>query len=415
MTARTKTIGLAIGVALLPTAAMAQLNTTSECWSCDAVIFAVRTVEATSAGFPGLLAAQIWPLIRVAVLAGILWELLKALATGYSPLGGLITGGIRLLVLSSLLGSPADIGQLASQYLLQPAIAGGAGLGSSLAEATSIAGGVTNPNGSTCTTSFGSSMTPTDQSYETALTQLVALTCTLHQVGMVAYDVGAVVASQQMRQGTNGDLRLAIVYNAVGILMMYAAFCMVTDFALTLVEVILRAGTFVAFIPFTAIFWTYQSTRNSAYRAFTNMLFVFTYLTLTGISATVASSLLMLGMQLGLGAGAGPMQTPSEILTAFTAQLTSGSTINDNATLGDAMRFVAYVSICTTIALGVQRGVHQVAMEITQYEPSKSGDRSMAIAAMSSINTVGGIAGSMMFGGSAGLGRLFGRIVSRKL
>ena len=406
---------LAAGTAITIASAGAAHAQATGCWSCAIVLNAVATIQTTTTTFPAQLSAKLWPLFVLVVAFTLLWEMGKALITGANAAMPAIQTAIRMMVLAAILASPANIGQLASSYLVIPALAGGAGLGQTLATSGAAALGVSPPIAD-CTTYTPAAAGITDPDYAAAANSLLAIMCQVQSVTMVTFNIGAVIASQQLRHYTWGDARIAIMYNFIGLFMMYTALAMLLDFSLTLFEAIIRLGIVMVFIPFIAFFWVYPSLRGSVYRTFSNLLFVFVYLAMSGVASSVTAMLMLLGLRLGLATdgGAGTIQTPASAVLAFTQMLTAGATINDSATFGQAMRFIAYTTICTSLAMGIQRGIHGVAMQVTQYAGAGNGDRSMAIAAMSSLNSLAGIAMSGAAGTVVGLGRAAGQFVGKR-
>ena len=383
-------------------------QTSTNCWACGIVLSSISIVQQTVSILPQQLATQLWPLMVTLVSFSVIWDIGKALIVGYSPILPAIQAGIRAAVLGSLLAAPSDLGSLTSQFLVLPALETGSSLGAMLQSSTATALGISAPTQS-CTGASPASAGITDPDYVTAATSVMTILCQIQTVSMITYDIGTIIASQQMRSGTGNDLRLSVFYAPIGLLMMYTSFTMLLDFAVTLFETILRLGVFMTFIPFIAFFWIYPSLRGSVYKAFTNLMFVFVYLVFSGIAASVSASIMYTGMQLGLGLPAG-QSDPTSIITAFSNMVSTGSTINDSATIALAMKFIAYATVCTSIAMGLQRGIHGLAMQVTQYSGAGNGDRSMAIAAMSSINSLAAIGLSGAAGGMAGLGRVAGRM-----
>ena len=399
------TLGLLIATASQAMADNEQLS----CFSCAMTLYGISIIQAllsSSSGVsvPSQIAAAIWPLVVVIVGVTCLWSVLKCVAAGVSPIQPMLQTATRMAVLSVILTSSADIGQLASDYLIVPALSGGASLGAALSESA------TNNLGASLLTTSCTQTNParygiTDPGYTKAATHLLEIVCRVQSISMVAYSVGSIISKQQLRTGTSTDLRLALVYSAIGILMTFAAMTMLIDFSLSIFETLIRLAAIMAFLPITAIFWVYPSTRGAVHRSLSSLLHAFVYLTLTGIATGITVFLLATSFRLGLGNPYGPIQTPTDIVQQFANLLTSGGTVNDGGVLSNALIFMAYTAIGTLMSFGVQRGIHGLAAEMTLHSGAS---RSLTMTAMGSINSVVGIIGAQAVGAATTIGRAAG-------
>jgi hypothetical protein len=401
---------LIILFALVSTPAHAQVG--SICYPCTLTMYALSIAQGTLLAFPSELAATLWPLMVMIIGVGTLWAIMKAVSGGYSPVPDIIQTAARLAVLSCILAYPSNIGTLVVDYGLGPAMQAGSGLGAQLLTDTLKTGGF-SPTENDCTSVTPTEVGITQSDLLSAANSLNTEMCAISDVGMIMYNIGGIVASQQVRSGTEGDMRSGVIYGAVGLFMMYSAFMMLIDFGLTVFETILRVSIILTFSPVIAFFWMFPATRGAVYNTFTNLFFMFVYFAMTGLGISVSITIMFIGIRLGLGLPINDTSTPTQLVTDFALKLTTGATIDDSSVFASALTFTAYTTICTMIATAVLRGIFDASREITQFQGNGSNQRTLAGAAINSVGSLVTASMTTAAGSAMTLGKITGKGIAK--
>lgn len=380
------------------------------CWPCTAVMVGMQVMQGAAAD-SGALGASLWPLMATFVAIGMIYGIATAVIAGTDPVPAILDALPRLALLAALFGVAGGAAGAAAQFLIVPALRGGGALGQELAGASADAAGMGLPAAACDVPSAG---TLTDPGLVAAAASVNGIACTVHQATMLAYGLGSMVASRELRSATDIDWRIAMTYDLIGLMMMYAAFVAALQFALVLFESVLRLAVVACFAPVVAFLWMYPSLRRGVGNAVRGVMYAFLYLAMSGIGATVTAFLLYRGISLGLGMDAAATPTAADLAAAFGRMATQGTTINDPGVLASAIRFSAYALICSSLAVGVNKGIQGLAAGIAQ-SPGSAG-RSLAGAVTSMVSTaanvgVSAVAAAGAVGGRAlasGVGRLSG-------
>ena len=413
--ARALAAGLAAAaLAAAPGTAQAQVTSaTAQCWSCNAMLYGMRFAEALSGTAVDQVAGVAWPFFAAVVGITMTYRIGIAVATGTSWVPDFVQSMVRFVVLAAMFTSASGVSSMVTGLAVLPALQAGAGLGNALSQTGTAALGISIP-ASACP-----SMTPAQAGIQgagfvAAANSLLPMACRVNQTTMAAYQVGDVMASQQLRSGTSTDQRFALFYGAVGAVVMLTALTSLLDFALSLFECIVRLAAFAAFSPFTLFFWLYKPLRGAVRRSLSQVMYTFVYMSMVGLSTVVSVFLLYNGMALGLGMTTSPLPSTADIISKFLDSITQGTTINAIQTWGTAITFAGFTLISTMVSMSLTKSINRLAMELT--DPSLGGDanRTFAGAVTNAMGTMVSLGVGSAGAGGIALGRLASTFVGKQ-
>jgi hypothetical protein len=403
------------------------------CWSCDAILYALKISEvaatssfATPTGATttaGTMLDNVYNIMLIAGLVAILWRILIAIVAGIDPIRYTLATAIRLALVMSVLGNGGSIiGQVMVQYVMVPALAGGAGLGSwlstqvagdfgiALDNITVIQGAPTSPTNSDC--AFGMMQPYVTLNYlQDVENPALSLACSIHRAMTTQVQIGMYIATS-MRDASNAQqLAAEFAVNVAGLLISMVGMIGMFKFGMIFLDVSVSMAVAIAFAPWAIYCWVFDTMRRSFSGLMRRALHGFLSFTMAGITAVAALILLLSSMQASMGLSSA---TPSAILIAA-QQVIQGADLNNSSSLAPL------VQLCLFTVGGALAANHL----LTQSQLIVSGITGIQVSQVLSKAVEGAVTStaSMGLGAGAGLaaalsgpmGRISGRIAGKIL